>query len=31
MPEAERRQLSDAIAAEHKVSLREFFRHHQDT
>jgi uncharacterized protein len=30
MPDAARRQLSDSIAAERKVSLIEFFRHHKD-
>ena len=30
MPEAERRRLSDSIAAERKVSMREFFRDHAD-
>jgi predicted aldo/keto reductase-like oxidoreductase len=30
MPDAERRRLSDSIAAEHKVSMREFFRQHAD-
>ena len=30
MPEAERRRLTESIAAEHKVSMREFFRHHAD-
>jgi predicted aldo/keto reductase-like oxidoreductase len=30
MSEAERRQLRDSIAAERKVSLQEFFRHHVD-
>jgi uncharacterized protein len=30
MSDADRRRLTDSIAAEHKVSLIEFFRHHQD-
>src|SRR3954463_4706819 len=30
MPEAERRRLSDSIAAERKVALGDFFRHHAD-
>jgi predicted aldo/keto reductase-like oxidoreductase len=30
MPEAERRRLTESIAAEHKVSMREFFLHHAD-
>jgi aryl-alcohol dehydrogenase-like predicted oxidoreductase len=30
MPDAERRRLTDSIAAERKVSLIEFFQHHQD-
>jgi uncharacterized protein len=30
MPEAERRRLTESIAAERKVSLTEFFRSHQD-
>jgi predicted aldo/keto reductase-like oxidoreductase len=30
MPEAERRRLSESIAAERKVSMREFFRDHAD-
>jgi aryl-alcohol dehydrogenase-like predicted oxidoreductase len=30
MPDADRRKLSDSIAAERKVSLMEFFRAHQD-
>ena len=30
MSEAERRRLVDSIAAERKVSLREFFRNHVD-
>jgi predicted aldo/keto reductase-like oxidoreductase len=30
MPEEERRRLRDAIAAERKISMREFFRDHED-
>jgi hypothetical protein len=30
MPEAERRRLTESIAAERKVSMRELFRHHAD-
>lgn len=30
LPEAERRRLTDSIAAERRVSVEEFFRHHQD-
>ena len=30
MPEAERRRLTESIAAERKVSMRQFFRHHAD-
>jgi hypothetical protein len=30
MPEAERRRLTESIAAERKVSMREFFRQHAD-
>ncbi len=30
MPAAERRRLSESIAAERKVSMREFFRTHED-
>jgi len=31
MPEAERRRLTESIAAERKVALARFFRHHLDT
>jgi predicted aldo/keto reductase-like oxidoreductase len=31
MSEAERRRLTDSIAAERKVSMSDFFRHHADT
>ena len=30
MPEAERKRLTESIAAERKVALAEFFRHHVD-
>ena len=30
MTEAERRRLTESIAAERKVSMREFFRDHED-
>ena len=30
MSEAERRRLTDSIAAERKVAMREFFRQHED-
>ena len=30
MPEGERRRLRETIAAERKISMRQFFRRHED-